>query len=270
MAYDLYPSDRSMNASSGELEWLGTFRPDRLAEQLVVSELCDSSEFADSCLSSGSPPQGFRATALLGRARVEDPQADPSSKRFCRGCFSMSHHPDLVDADAIMMVADLIRHSALRLLYTSNALRRHYDKAPWPGSSEWKPFLAKLSDYLAKTMRRLENFPPANPDEGAYKESMLARAFPPIESKSIITLRKDLETYPNLAGNLSRFRSVDSLEEAAAIYRGLAEVYPDRYILKLARTLMDLRQGLSRDGRDTEAQEVRVEAARLRETWKVW
>jgi hypothetical protein len=267
---DLYPPGVSSDAPSGESGWLGVLQPDRLAEFLTVNELCDSPEFADSCLSSISPRQGFRATALLGRARIDDTRAEPFFEKVLQAIlYYISHHPDWVDATTIMMVADLIPYSSLRLLYTSNALRRLYDQAPLSDQAEkWKLFLVKLSDYLARTMMRLENFPPADLDEGAYQGS-LASAFPPIETEKTKALRKDLEeTYPPLAETLTRFGMTGSLEEAAAIYRGLVAVYPDRYTLKLVRTLTNLRQRLSQEGRDAEAQEVRIEAARLRERWK--
>lgn len=271
--HDLYPPDSLMDTSSGESEWLGVLRPDRLAEHLTVNELCDSSEFADSCFGTNiSPRQGFRAAALLGRARIDDPRAEPFFEKVLQSIlYYISHHPDLVEPDTIMMVADLIPYSALRLMYTSTALKRLYDQAGMPdGSDRWKRFLAKLSDYLAKTMRRLEDFPPAV-DESTY-QGTLASAFPPVENVRTRALRKDLEdTYPSLARNLALMGVVGSkgsLEEAAAIYRGLAEVYPDRYILKLIRTLTNLRQILSQQGLDSEAQEVHDEAVRLRKKWK--
>ena len=267
--HDLYPPDPYMDAPSGEPEWLGALRPDRLAEYLTVNELSDSPEFADSCLSSVSPGQGFRATVLLGRARIDDLRAEPFFERVLQAIlYYVSHHPDWTDADTIMMVADLIPYSALRLLYTSNALRRLYDQVPLPDQADsWKQFLVKLSDYLEKTMLRLKNFPPKDGEEGAY-QGTLGRAFPPLESGRTAALRKDLEdTYPSLAGTLTRMGMTGSLEEAAAIYRGLAAVYPDRYILKLARTLTNLRLSLSREGREAEAEAVRIEASRMRDEY---
>jgi hypothetical protein len=64
---DLYPPD----ASGSEDEWLGSLKPDRLAESLVVAQLEHSHEFAAACLTNLNARQARRALSVLGRASEE-------------------------------------------------------------------------------------------------------------------------------------------------------------------------------------------------------
>ena len=59
----------------GAVEWLGSLRPDRLAEHLVVVQLTASPELAGRCLSGLDERQALRAITLLGRAAVDQQQA---------------------------------------------------------------------------------------------------------------------------------------------------------------------------------------------------
>jgi tetratricopeptide (TPR) repeat protein len=66
---DLYPPD----PSGAESEWLGSLRPDRLAERLVAAQLERSPEFAAACLTQLDARQARRALSVLGRASEESP-----------------------------------------------------------------------------------------------------------------------------------------------------------------------------------------------------
>jgi hypothetical protein len=64
---DLYPPD----ATGSDDEWLGSLRPDRLAERLVVAQLEQSHELAVVCLTDLNARQALRALSVLGRASEE-------------------------------------------------------------------------------------------------------------------------------------------------------------------------------------------------------
>lgn len=69
---DLYPPD---SGAANGTEWLGSLRPDRLAERLVVAELTASEELARRCLSGLDERQALRAVTLLGRAAADQQEA---------------------------------------------------------------------------------------------------------------------------------------------------------------------------------------------------
>ena len=67
---ELYPP------APGELDWLGSLQPDRLAELHVVRELVASPEVSQACLTSLDSRQARRAVTLLARASSDDPEAE--------------------------------------------------------------------------------------------------------------------------------------------------------------------------------------------------
>ena len=66
----LYPPEDGM-PDGGRAEWLGSLRPDRLAERLVVGQLTKWPELARRCLSGLDERQALRAITLLGRAAAD-------------------------------------------------------------------------------------------------------------------------------------------------------------------------------------------------------
>jgi hypothetical protein len=71
---DLYPPEDGASGR-GKAEWLGSLRPDRLAERLVVAQLTASAELAGRCLSGLDQRQALRAVTLLGRAATDQQEA---------------------------------------------------------------------------------------------------------------------------------------------------------------------------------------------------
>lgn len=75
---DLYPPENPAAA----VEWLGSLRPDRLAERLAVQELAASPELAARCLSDLNDRQALQTLTVLGRASADQPAAGALLERI--------------------------------------------------------------------------------------------------------------------------------------------------------------------------------------------
>jgi hypothetical protein len=248
--------------------------PDRLAEHLVVRELLESSEFADSCLGTIEVQQAVRPFSLLARARADNPQAGPLFDKLLIGLlYYFSHH----DASIKMMtrVADLIPYPALRLIIADQAFDKFYETAP-PLSADpdrRRRFLHELTDRLHQLAVLVQEFPTAEPRDlgvrkcpgtGLSPSGVGADGHDPREGDRDIS-QPGTRLYHE--GKIRAPSGTTALEEAAAIFRGLVGVYPDQYVPMLAGALKDLRDLLAKAGRDAESEEVRLEAARLQQEY---
>ncbi len=72
--HDLYPGPRPSDDAEDE-DWIGSLRPDRVAEQLVVGELSGRSDLQPGLLAGLSDHRKLRALTVLGRAAVTDTRA---------------------------------------------------------------------------------------------------------------------------------------------------------------------------------------------------
>lgn len=95
---DLYPPD----ATGTEDEWLGSLRPDRLAERLVVAQLEQSHEFAAACLTKLNARQALRALSVLGRASEE------SALRFLDTLLDQVADDVVAPTDTLIAIANAI------------------------------------------------------------------------------------------------------------------------------------------------------------------
>jgi tetratricopeptide (TPR) repeat protein len=242
---DLYPPPEGR----GGTEWLGSLRPDRLAERLVVAQLTKSPELAGRCLSGLDERQALRAITLLGRAAADEQDAEvllervlPLVERVVVGL------PD--DLRLLTAISDAIPYPSDALAQADLAVtRRILQVLPVGNMALRARWLIWLSATLSQTGRLTEAVPPAQQAVDAYRE--LAAAYP--------------DRYrPALAGALSELSSLYSelgrhaealplAEQAVEIRRELAAANPDRYRPALAGALGNLSNRFSGLGRHAEA-----------------
>ena len=251
---DLYPPGR------GDLDWLGSLQPDRLAELHVVRELAASPELATACLRRLDARQARRAVTLLARASTDDSHAEillgqalPGAAGFIAdldapvetliAIFNAIPYPSIILASAAAALAQRI----LNLLPADSEAATH---AHW---------LLNLSVWYWGLGRPAEALPVTEEAVTIYRE--LAVANP--------------DRYrPDLAGSLSNLgiwyaelgRLADALpvtEEAVTIRRELAEVNPGRYRPDLAGSLSNLGITYAELGRPADALPVTEEAVTI-------
>ena len=255
---DLYPPEAG--PSGGGAEWLGSLRPDRLAERLVVAQLTASPDLAGRCLSNLDERQALRAITLLGRAAADQQAAGALLERVLP---LLEQVVAGLPADVVLLtaIADAIPYPSAALAEADLAVtRRILEMLPADDPGLRPRWLSWLGVTLAQTGRLAEALPPTQEAVAIRRE--LAEAYP--------------DRYqPDLAASLSnlggRFwelgRPAEALpaqQEAVAIYRELAEAYPDRYRPDLAASLSNLGVFFSELGRPAEALPAEQEAVAIR------
>ena len=73
--HDLYPGPAG--ADGGPTEWLGSLRPDRAAEQLVIGELTEEPALIPALFTGLDEARAKKALTVLGRAALRHPGAVP-------------------------------------------------------------------------------------------------------------------------------------------------------------------------------------------------
>ncbi len=256
---DLYPPSPS-TAEGADHEWLGTLRPDRLAEQHVVAELTASPDLADACLTRLTDRQALRALTLLGRASSDQPDAEPLLQRILplleRVVDGLSPDTDLLAA-----IATAIPYPSLILANTAVVItRRILDNLPTSNA----PLRALWLDSLGVSLAQIGDYTNALfASEGAMQiRRELAETNPDRYRSSLATSLTNLGTRFSKLGRLAEALTVT--KEAVAIRRELVDTYPDRYRSSLATSLTNLGVQFSKLGQIAEALTVTKEAVAIR------
>ena len=270
---DLYPPDRADAArhdgspsnlgvlgQNGGAEWLGSLRPDRLAELLVVTELTKSPELARRCLSNLDERQALRAITLLGRAADEQREAAARLLEPVLPLIEQVVDGLPADLDLLTAISDAIPYPSVALAEADLAVtRRILQILPDSDQALHARWLSWLGTTLAQTGRSVAALSPT-------QESVRIR-------RGLATANPDRHR-PDLAASLSnlgvRFsalgRPADALpptQEAIQIYRELAAVNPG-YRPNLARSLTNLGVRFSALGRPADALPPTQEAIQIR------
>ena len=252
---DLYPP------GPGDLNWLGSLQPDRLAELHVTRELAASPELAIACMRHLDPRQARQAVTLLARASIDDPHAEillsqalPGAAGFIAdldapietliAIFNAIPYPSVILAPAAALLAQ-------RVLTLLPAESGPATRAYW---------LRFLGFWYSELGRQDQALAVAEERVGIYQG--LAAADPR-------DYRSDLADSLALLGvRLSAVgRSTEALpvlEEALDIRQELAAADPDQYRPDLAVSLSNYAGRLWEVGRLAEALPVIEEAVDIR------
>jgi tetratricopeptide (TPR) repeat protein len=240
---DLYPA-------LAALDWMGTLQPDQLAEELVVTQLAASPDFAERCLTDLDDRQARRAFTVLGRASTDQPAARPLLERLLP---LLRNVVDNLDApvETLIAIASAIPYPSLSLADAHLAISRRIiatfasDTSPAMRAT----WLNMLGMSLAQVGRPAEALPPTEEAVGVYRE--LAEAYPDRYRPDLALSLSNLGVAFSALGRPAE--ALPPTEEAVGVYRELAEAYPDRYRPDLALSLSNLGVAFSALGRPAEA-----------------
>ena len=256
---DLYPPDEGLFPEGGT-EWLGTLRPDRLAERLVVAQLSASQTLAEQCLTGLDERQALRAVTLLGRA-VSDQQAAagvllervlPLLEQVVAGLPA--------DIELLTAISNAIPYPSPVLAEADLAVTRRIVALLPVGELELRArWLSWLSVTLAQTGRPAEALPVIQ--EAVEIRRKLAAADPDRHRANLAGSLTNLSIIFSELGRLAEALPV--AQEAVDVHRELSAADPDRYRDGLATSLTGLGVRLAALGRRTEALPVTQEAVEI-------
>ena len=246
---DLYPPESGGPDARG-VEWLGSLRPDRLAERLVVAQLIGSPELAERCLSGLDQRQALRAVTLLGRAAIDRQEAAGVLLERVLPLLEQVIARLPADVGLLTAISDAIPYPSAALAEVDLAVTRRILQVLPSGNPGLRArWLNSLGITLAQTGRSTEALPPTQEAVDAYRE--LAAADPGQYQPDLAASLTDLS---NRFSELGRWaEALDAEQEVLKIRRELAAADPDQYRANLAGALTNLGITLSALGRRAEA-----------------
>ena len=280
--HDLYPVvHEATDDRSGD--WIGPLRPDRVAEQLVVTELSSRPDEVPNLLSTLGKRQAFRALTVLGRAALADPQAVSLLKAAFDADFENLAIPALTVAiETNPSIAELINHRLATLPPPIDMLERIADALPYPTialadtavavyqllvdqtvddhrHAEW---LVALSMRLAAVGRHEEALALSNSAARSYRN--LAKVQPAVYLNHLATSLNNLSADLSDQGRLEE--SLAAITEAVSIRRDLARASASAFLPSLAMSLSNESTCLSDLGRWEQALAASHEATSIYRT----
>jgi Tetratricopeptide repeat/Anaphase-promoting complex subunit 5 len=234
----LYPPDEEMES------WLGSMRPDRLAELHVTTELAASPELAQACLTGLDERQARQALILLARASAEHQAAEAMLER------ALFTFPQVVAGiqaprEVMIAVANAIPYPSVALADAGASITGRIVAtypAGTPGRALW---LNTYATMLSATGQREEAL--AAIEEAVTTYRALTDAFLPDLAMSL----------NNQSGHLAdlgqREEALAAIEEAVTTYRALTQAHPDTFLPDLATSLNNLSNRLGDLGRREDA-----------------
>ncbi len=277
--HDLYPAPPDSGAD--EREWLGPLRPDRLAEQLVTSQLVDRPELIAPLFTGLGQARGARALTVLARAALTQDRAvgllrsalaaDPDHLAVPAVSVAVETNPVLgellsqvlggqpVSRETLSQVAVACPYPSLALAAPAAVVLQHLaDDAV--DDNERARWLVDFSNRLGDLGRREEALAAIEEAAAVYRD--LARARPDAFLPALATSLNNQSL--RLADLGRREEALAAIEEAVTIRRGLARARPAVFASRLASSLENQAVILSALGRDAEGQAARDEAAAIR------
>ena len=231
--HDLYPVTYADDA--GGREWLGPLRPDRLAEQLITSELTSRPELIVGLFTGLAESRGLRALTVLARAAL----ADDRAVGLLRSVLAVDLEHLAVPALSVAVETNPVLGELLSQVISvqdvpRQTLVRIADTSPYPSLA--------LAAPTAAILQRLAD----DSSDGRERAGWLV----------------DLSNRLSALGR--REQALAVIEEAAGIYRQLAQARPDAFLPDLAMSLNNQSNRLSDLGRREEALAVIEEAVTIR------
>ena len=227
--HDLYPTTHE--SDSQEREWLGPLRPDRLAEQLITSELTNRPELIAPLFTALGEVRGARALTVLARAALTQDRA----KGLLRS--ALAADPDHLAVPAVSVavetnpvLGELLSQVLRGQSVSHETLSQVALVSPYPSLA--------LAAPAAVVLQRLAD----DSADGTERAGWLV----------------DLSN--RLADLGRREEALAAIEEAVTIRRQLARDRPDAFLPNLTTALNNLANTLSWFNRDAEASAIREEA----------
>jgi tetratricopeptide (TPR) repeat protein len=261
--HDLYPENRV--SYSGPGEWIGSLRPDLVAERLIVSELSAQRELMAELFAGLNEDRATRALTVLARAALTQPAAlDLLSEALAAHSGDLAVPAMSVAVETNQVVGELLSEVLIVRPASPKVLERIVDAATYP-SFALAPVaaiaLTQLIPYVGDAgsrARRLLDFSNRLGDLGQQEEALaaideavtihrdLARAQP---DAYLPYLARSLTNRSNrLAGVGRREEALAAIDEAVTIHRDLARAQPDAYLPDLATSLTNQCGHLGRIG----------------------
>lgn len=215
LLHDLYPTPHANDTQ--ESEWLGPLRPDRLAEQLVTSELASRPELIPPLFSELDDTRATRALTVLARAALIDDRAVGVLRCALAADLDNLAIPALsVAVETNPILGDLLNQIISAQPVSREALMRIGAALPYPSSA--------LAAPAAVVFRRLA--------DGSTDDGQRARY---------------LMNLSNRLGELDRpDEALTAIEEAERILRDLAANQPDPFLYDYAWALTNRAGRLAR------------------------
>ena len=274
--HDLYPVTHADNPDGRE--WLGPLRPDRLAEQLVTSELADHLELIPRMLTGLPADRAARGLTVLARAALIDDRA----VGLLRGALAADLDHLAVPAISVAVetnpvLGELLSQALSGQPVSRETLLRIADASPYPSLALAAPaavVLQQLANDSVESNERARWLVPLSNrlgDLGRREEALAA-------IEEAVTIRRQLAQdrpdafLPDLATSLShqsgrlgdlgrREEALAAIEEAVTIRRQLAQARPAVFLPDLAGSLSNRSIHLGDLGRREEALAAIEEAA---------
>ena len=241
-------------------EWLGIMQPDRLAEQLVVSQLSRSETLTRTCLSGLENRQARRAVLLLARAATEDDIAERLLRQLLPLVAKVVEDID-APLETLVSIANAIPYPSMILGTAHAVITRRILDAPATSAhpAEHARWLSVQGKTLIQLGRSAEALPVTRQATGLYRE--MASVNP---GRYEPDLAESLDNFGTAYSELGlRAEALTAAEEALSLFRKLTSANPGRYLHSLAKALTNLGSRLSDLGRPDEALAVTEEATGL-------
>ena len=266
--HDLYPAPLENDAQ--ESEWLGPLRPDRLAEQLVTSELASRPELIPPVFSQLNDARATRALTVLARAALTDDRAVGQLRSALAADLDNLAVPALsVAVETNPMMGELLNQVINAQPVSRQTLMRIDAALPYPSSALAAPaavVLRRLVDgsrddverarHLMRLSNRLGDLERPEDALAAIEEAVRIL-------RELAEDRPDLFLYDyawalnNRGGRLARLERQDEsradLQRADGIFRQLAQGRPAAFLHEIAVSLNNQSMSLADSGRREEA-----------------
>jgi tetratricopeptide (TPR) repeat protein len=229
----LYPAAHESNAH--EPEWLGSLRPDRLAEQLITGELSRRPELITPLFTGLDEVRGARALTILARAAMTQDQAvSMLGSALAADLDHLAVPACSVAVETNAVVGDLLSQVLPTQRLTRETLARIAAASPYPSLA--------LAEPAALVLQQLADDAADDSDRAGW-----------------------LVDLSNRLGDLGwREEALAAAEEAVTIRRQLAQARPDAFLPNLASALNNQSVYLSDLGRREEALAAVEEAVTIR------
>ena len=227
--HDLYPAADEVDAR--QREWLGSVRPDRLAEELIAGELVKHQELIAPLFTGLDEVRAARALTVLARAALTQDRAVGLLGTALAADVDQLAVPALsVAVETNSVVGELLGQVIGSMPVARQTLMRVVEESPYPSFA--------LAAPSAVALQRLAEDSADDTERAGWLVGLSNR----------------------LADLGRREEALAAIEEAAGIYRQLAQARPGAFLPNLVRALNNLANALSYLNRDEETSAIRDEA----------